>query len=102
VNRENGGPERRESSLIINLEWERNLEKMFRALIKEKFDQWNKQYNPDQVFKVWAETMGSEKIRPHFRKVGWRVDMTIQEALKTLDDYCQEIEERIRQREEER
>ena len=88
--------------MVINLEWERSLEKMFRALIKEKFDRWNKQYDPDNVFRVWAEIMGSEDSRPHFRKVGWRVEMTIQEALESLEVYCQGIEERIRQREEEK
>ncbi len=41
---------------------------------------------------------GREGFRPHFRKVGWKVDMTIQAALKAFDDYCQEIENEIGKR----
>lgn len=54
---------------------------MFRAGMKEKFDRWNKKYAPDDVFKVWVEMVGGDKFRFHFRKVGWKVDMTIKEAL---------------------
>ncbi len=85
--------------MTINLQWERSLEKMFEAALKEKFDRWSKKYDRRNVFEVWAEMVGREGFRPHFRKVGWKVDMTIQAALEAFDGYCQEIENMIGKRE---
>ena len=86
--------------MVINLQWERNLEKMFEAVLRENFDRWSRKYDHQSVFAVWAEMVGSKGLRPHFRKVGWKIDMTIQEALEAFDDYCQEIEDKFRKREE--
>lgn len=86
--------------MIINLEWERNLEKMFAALLKEKFNQWSNRYDPKEVFKVWAETMESNDCRSQFKRVGWKTDLTIREALEKFDAYCQGIEKKIREKEE--
>ncbi len=86
--------------MSINLQWERSLEKMFKAALKEKFDRWSKEYDRQNVFEVWTEMAGRERFRPHFRKVGWKIDMTIKEAFEALDDYCEEIENEIRKREE--
>jgi len=90
------GPGRRRFKLATNLQWERNLEIMFEAALREIFDRWKRKYDPQSVFAVWAEIFGSEGFRPHFQKVGWKIDLTIQEALEDLDDYCQEIENKIR------
>jgi hypothetical protein len=86
--------------LVINLQWERNLEKMFEVMLKDNFDHWSRKYDHQIVFEVWAEMMGSEGLRSHFRKVGWKVDMTIQAALEAFDDYGQQIENAILKREE--
>jgi len=85
--------------LVINLQWERNLEKMFEAVFWEKFDRWTRKYDHQTVLKVWAEMISSEGFRSHFRKGGWKVDITIRAALEVFDDYCQEIENKILEKE---
>jgi hypothetical protein len=44
--------------------------------------------------------VGSEGLKSHFRKLGWKVDMTIQSALEAFDDYREQIENTILKREE--
>lgn len=88
--------------MIINLQWERNLQKMFDAVLKDKFDHWNRKYGHKNVFPVWAEMMGNQKPRFYFRKAGWKLEMTIKEALEALEEYCREIEEKIPRGEEEK
>ena len=86
--------------MAINLQWERNLEKMFEAVLRENFDRLSRKYDHQSVLEVWAEMVGAEGKRPQFRKVGWTREMTIQAALEAFDDFCQEIENKIRKRKE--
>lgn len=88
--------------MVVNLEWERILEKMVTAALKEKFSFWNRKYGQMTVTKVWAKKMGDEGSKNHTRRLGWTLDMTLREALEKLDDYGNEIEDRIREQEGEK
>ena len=85
--------------MAINLQREQNLEKMFEAVLKEKFDRFSRKYDHQVVFEIWIKMLGSEGFRPHLKKVGWKIDMTLQEALERFDDYCLKVEREIRKRE---
>lgn len=88
--------------MVVNLEWERILEKMVTAALKEKFSFWNRKYGQMTVTKVWAEIIGDKGSKNHAGRLGWTLDMTLREALDRLDDYGNEIEDLIREQEDEK
>jgi hypothetical protein len=49
--------------------------------------------------KVWAQQTGSIGLKGHFKKVGWKLDLTMREALENLDGYANNIEELIQEKE---
>lgn len=73
---------------------EQLIAKMFRAAWKEKFSQLARLYDPKLVFQIWAELAKDE----WFKKCDWKPKMTIEQALKRLDEHFISIESMIQKR----
>lgn len=75
------------------------IDKMFDAALKEKFFQLTKKYDPDLVFEIWAQVA---KCRgPKISFIKWEPNMTLRQALDSLEDRFNSIEASIRKLQEE-
>ena len=74
------------------------LDKMFEAGIKEKFSQLAREYNCELVLEVWAQIVKCGGVKMYFGKGEWEPQMTIEQALALLNDYCNSIESLIQER----
>ena len=70
-----------------DLQRDKLIEKMFDAALKEKFSQLGRKYKWELVLKVWAEIARCQGSKPYFNKGVWKLEMTIMEALDSLDAY---------------
>lgn len=84
--------------MLEHPERKRVIERIFHAALKEKFAQFARKYDPQVVFKVWAEVMAYPIDRGYFSKWEWKPWMTITEALECLDGCCDSIETLIQGR----
>jgi hypothetical protein len=74
------------------------LDKMFAAGIKEKFSQLARKYNCDLVLEAWTQVVKGGGVKKYFGKGEWETEMTIEQALCLLDEYCNSIECLIQKR----
>ncbi len=74
------------------------LDKMFDAAMKEKFLQLAREYNAKLVLEVWTQIVKGGGVKEYFGKGEWETEMTIQQALFLLDEYCHSIESLIQKR----
>ena len=74
------------------------LDKMFDVGIKEKFSQLARKYNCEVVWEVWTQVVKGGGAKKYFGKGEWVTEMTIQQALSLLEDYCDSIESLIQKR----
>ncbi len=87
--------------MVENSEKDRLIEKMFNVAVKEVFSQFYRKYDQQIVFEVWAEIMTKRGSNDYFNKWRWTPEMTIKEAVDSLQ-YCGDsIEIMIQQRQEE-
>jgi len=77
------------------------LDKMFDVGIKEKFSQLARKYNCEVVWEVWTQVVKGGGAKKYFGKGEWVTEMTVQQALSLLDDYCNSIESLIQKRQQE-
>jgi hypothetical protein len=77
------------------------LDKMFDAAMKERFSELARKYDSGLVFEVWTQIAKGGGVKKYFRKGEWEPQMTIEQALALLDDYCDLIESLIQKRLEE-
>jgi hypothetical protein len=68
------------------------IDKMFEAALKEKFTHLASKYDPRLVFEIWTQIVRGGGIQGHFPKKEWNRNMTIEQALDCLDEYCKMIE----------
>ena len=71
---------------------------MFDAALKEKFSQLTMKYNPDLVFEIWAQKAKCGGAKVSFIK--WEPNMTLGQALDSLDDCFNSIVASIRKLQE--
>jgi len=71
------------------------IQKMFEAAVKERFAQLAKKYDPDLVFNAWVNFVKKE-LEPFPRELKWKGEMTLAEALSSLETCFREIEEYLR------
>ena len=76
----------------------RLVQKMFDAALKEKINQLARKYDPGLVFELWTRMAKTGCIKPYFCKGGWKLNMTITEAIDCLDDYCNGLENLLQKR----
>jgi len=74
------------------------LDKMFDAAVKEKFSQLTREYDSRLVLEVWTQIVKGGGVKKYFRKGEWKPEMTIEQALSLLDEYCSSIESLIQKR----
>ena len=74
------------------------IDKMFEAALKEKFSELARKYDPGLVFEIWTKIIRGGGIQGRFPKKEWDRNMTIEQALDCLDDYCKMIESFILKR----
>jgi hypothetical protein len=74
------------------------LDKMFDVGIKEKFSQLARKYNGDLVLEAWTQVVKGGGAKKYFGKGEWETEMTIEQALSLLDEYCNSIESLIQKR----
>jgi hypothetical protein len=74
------------------------LDKMFDVGIKEKFSQLARKYNCELVLEIWTQVVKGGGAKKYFGKGEWVAEMTIQQALSLLDEYCNSIESLIQKR----
>jgi hypothetical protein len=74
------------------------LDKMFDAAMKEKFSQLSRKYNCELVLEIWTQIVKGGGVRKYFGKGEWETEMTVQQALFLLDEYCDSIESLIQKR----
>ena len=72
--------------------------RILKATMEKKLSQLAKKYGLGAVTKAWAEM--AERDRTFYSIFGWKSEMTLTEALRGLDDYCDFIEATIRKRQE--
>jgi hypothetical protein len=77
---------------------EKLIGKMFDAALKEKFSQLTKKYDPDLVFEIWAKVMKCRRVKISFTQ--WKPNMTLRQALDSLDDRFNSIEASARKLQE--
>jgi hypothetical protein len=75
------------------------IDKMFDAALKEKFSQLTKKYDPDLVFEIWAQVVKCRRVKISFIK--WKPNMTLRQALDSLDDRFNSVDASIRKLQEE-
>jgi hypothetical protein len=78
------------------------IEKMFDAALKEKISRMARKYDHNLVFEFWTHIVKSDGVKIYFSKWEWKPEMTLGQALDSLDGYCDSIEAMIRDRQEER
>ena len=74
------------------------LDKMFDAAMKEKFSQLSRKYNCELVLEIWTQIVKGGGVRKYFGKGEWETEMTVQQALLLLDEYCNSVESLIQER----
>jgi hypothetical protein len=82
-----------------DMERERLISKMFDAALKEKFFQFYRKYNPKLVFEAWLRIAKDEGVRIYFARWAWTQTITIDQALKQMDDYLSFIESSLQEAE---
>jgi len=71
---------------------------MFEAALKEKFSHLASKNDPHLVFEIWTQIIRGGGIQGRFPQKEWDGNMTIEQALDSLDDYCKMIESSILKR----
>lgn len=71
------------------------IRKMLEAAVKERFAQLAKKYDPDLVFNAWVNFVKKE-LEPFPQKLKWKGEMTLAEALSSLEGHFKPIEEYIK------
>jgi len=66
--------------------------KMFDAAFKEKISQLSREYDPNLVFELWSQMASTGGVKDYFRKWKWTPDMTIAEAVSSLENYVNGLE----------
>jgi len=75
---------------------------MFEAALKERFSELFRKFDPKLVFEIWEEILKHGGFQGRFPDGGWDLNLTIEQALDSLDAYCSTIESTILKRQEER
>ena len=68
------------------------LERMFEALLKQRFSQFAKKYGQESVVQTWEAIVKSGGITAYLRNREWNSHTKIIDALDCLDDYCDSVE----------
>lgn len=71
------------------------IEKMFEAALKEMFSQLARKYDQELVFHTWVNFVKKE-IPAIPADLQWNREMTLAEALRSLETYFQSIEENLK------
>jgi hypothetical protein len=74
------------------------MNKMFDAALKERFSQLGRKYDWDLVLEIWAHIIRNGGVKACLGKEEWASNMTLEQALDLLDEYCQAIESLIQER----
>jgi hypothetical protein len=74
------------------------IDKMFDTALKEKFSQLARKYDWGLLFEIWAEILKNGGVKSYFAKGDWEPEMTIDQALDCLDEYCRSVESLIQKR----
>jgi hypothetical protein len=72
------------------------IEKMVEAAMKEKLRQLARKYDQKFVFDIWVEMTKKGGSKPYARRLTWKPELTIAQALGCLDNYCTSLEMQIR------
>ncbi len=88
--------------MLENSAKDRLIERVFNVALKETFSQFYRKFDQQIVFEVWAEIMTKRGFDDYFNKWRWKPQMTIMEAVDSLDWYRDSIEVMIQQRQEEK
>ncbi len=75
---------------------EKIISKMVDAALKEKYSGLYRKYDHKIVFEVWNATVNNSRRSGHDK---WSSEMTIQEALDSLDDLFDPVESLIQEKE---
>ena len=69
------------------------VEKLFDQALKMKISQLARKYDPNLVFDLWAQIAATGGSKAYYRKWNWKPDMTLLEALSSLDDHLNGLQE---------
>ncbi len=84
----------------MNSERDQLIEKMFQSALKEKISRLRRKHDHDLAFNIWVQIVksgGFEVCRNQWMRA---TEITIEQALDYLDNYCASIEALIQEREE--
>jgi hypothetical protein len=69
------------------------VEKLFDQALKMKISQLARKYDPNLVFDLWAQIATKGGSKAYYRRWNWKPDMTLLEALRSLDDHLNGLQE---------
>ncbi len=74
----------------------RLVERMFEALLTQRFSQFSRKYGQGPVVQTWAEVVKGVGVKAFLSERDWNSHAKIIDVLDCLDDYCDSVESMIR------